>query len=230
MKRFFERNFATIILFGMGTIFLAIGIGVGYFGSRAAADEAVRAEELRALSPGQAERLVIGDEVLVEGVISERNSQLYRQFVAYIREEYQGTDDDGDPRWSEDERVTPRLLIEVGEVGGTLLQIGNEDYRIEQPHETWQDQQGLNYSVFGDTNTRRYSGFVTGKPITAIGEVQRGSEGPELRAEFIYGGTRAAYIQAQRDDAAFLPWFGFIFGCVGAILIGIGAFVMRQQR
>jgi hypothetical protein len=214
----------------MGTIFLAIGIGIGYFASRAAASEAARVEALQPLSANQAERLVIGDEVLVEGVISERNSPSYRQFVAYIREEYQGTDDDGDPRWSEDERITPRLLIEIGEVGGTLLQIGNEDYRLEQPHETWQDQEGLNYSLFGDTNTRRYAGLVIGKPITAIGEVQRGSEGPELRAEFVYGGTRAAYIQAQRDDAAFLPWFGFIFGCVGVILLGSGAFVARQRR
>jgi hypothetical protein len=230
MNRFFERYMATLILCGIGAVFLLAGLIIGIFGSRGAAAEADRAAAMRPLTPSQVERLVIGDTVMVEGVLSERNTLRFRNFVAYISERYYGTDDEGKSSWRVDERVTPPLLIEVDEVGSATVQIGNNNYRIEQPHERWQDQPQLVATASGDGNTMRYEGLVVGPLITTIGTVQRGSEGPELQAEFIYGGTLAAYIAEKRGEAAWFPWFGAIFGGIGLLLLGIGTFITVRQK
>ncbi|MCG8353792.1 MAG: hypothetical protein MI924_39005 [Chloroflexales bacterium] len=52
----------------------------------------------------------------------------------YVREEYRGDDDDGDPEWREDERVTPPLLIEVAQ---KVVEIGNDTYRIDTASQRW---------------------------------------------------------------------------------------------
>jgi hypothetical protein len=226
---FLSRNFATIFLVGFGLVFIAVGTGIGIFGSRATAAEAERAQRLTALAPSALDRLVPGAELLVEGALSPRNSVQFRSYLAYIRAEFRGTDEDGDSEWVVDERVTPRLLVEVDGQSGALLQIGNSDYLIERPHETWQASEGLSYNGLTGEGTKYYQGLLADRRVMVIGLMQAGSEGPELRAELIYGGTRAEYIAAKRAAAAWLPWFGLIFVGIGLIPLAIGFFLAFRR-
>lgn len=219
----------TLFLIVFGLIFVAVGAGISIFGSRAAATAADRAEQMEPLTPGSLEMRAIGSEVLIEGQLSSRNNRLFREYVAYIREEYRGSDDDGDPEWVEDERRTPPLLIEVGGVRTAPVQIGNDDYVLKRTHESWQESNRLTWNGLSGEGTKRYSGLIAGRAVMAIGTVQRGLEGLELQAEFIFGGTRAEYIADQRSAATWLPWFGLAFVVPGVAIAGFGVLQLLRS-
>ncbi|MEI7771845.1 MAG: hypothetical protein WCI67_17770 [Chloroflexales bacterium] len=213
------RLIPLIVLGLMGSVFLCIGVVLGTVAARSASAEADRAERLAPASAAALEDSPLGKEILVEGALSARNKPRFRDFVAYTREEYRGSDKDGHAKWSEDERVTPPLLVDLA---AGAVQIGNDDYRISGPHATWQEGSTLVWNGLLGEGTKRYRGLVAGRPAMAIGIVRRGAEGAELQAELVFGGTRAAYIAAQRDTARFMPIIGAILGGVGVLLLGIG--------
>lgn len=212
-----------LVLFGL------LFVGLGYFMGVSFAGEArAKAERVEGLAPADAPTLASaasGSELLVEGLVSERNQPRFRDFVAYVREEFRGADNNGDEKWVEDERLTPPLLLEAG----GLVQIGNEDYELGAPHARWQEE-GLNWSSRTEEGTKRYRGLVAGRPAMALGAVAPGREGNELRAELIYGGTRAEYIAEQRGAAGVLPWVGVAIAAAGAGVAFIGAWVLRKWR
>lgn len=214
---------AFLVVFGL------VFVGLGYFfgvsmPSEARAD-ADRAERLAPASAPAVEAAPPGAALLVEGVLSERNKAPFRDFVAYIREEFRGADSNGDDKWEEDERMTPPLLIETG----GLVQVGNEDYAITSPHERWQEE-GLNWSSRTQEGSKRYRGLVAGRPVMAIGVAAPGREGNELRAELIYGGTHQEYIEGQRAASRVLPWVGLAVALAGAGVAFVGVWVLRRWR
>jgi hypothetical protein len=199
----------------VGLVFVVLGVGLGFFGSRAATAAADRAEQLPLLTAQSVERGAVDQEAIVEGRISARNPARFREFVAYIREEYHGTDDDGDPDWREDERVTPPLLLELDD---GPVQIENSSYRMENPPSRWQDSGGLSWNGLTGEGTKRYLGFTAGAQIVTIGRIVEGREGLALEAEFITAGTRADYMANQRSAAGMFPIVGMIFGGIGALI------------
>src|SRR5215217_1208851 len=90
-----------LILFGLG--FLGLGLFMATTGAQQARAEADRVERLRPLTVATLDDGQPGGEALVEGRISTANPPVFRQFVAYIREEYRGSDDDDRDEWKEDE-------------------------------------------------------------------------------------------------------------------------------
>ncbi|NJM09313.1 hypothetical protein HC891_28535 [Candidatus Gracilibacteria bacterium] len=211
----------------LGTLFMLIGGLVSFFIAQSGQANAERAEGLLPISGPAFNDGTPGREVLIEGVVSARNRARFRDFVAYYREEYRGTDEDGDDQYELMETVAPALLVDLN---GTLVQIARDSYRFDLPHARWQDRPGLEYSVFGDEATSIYYGFVAERSVMAIGTLERGAEGLELQAEFVYGGTRAEYINRERNNVRFAWIFGAIFGGVGAIFVVIGVFWLLNMR
>ena len=212
-------------LVSFGLIFVGLGyfFGVNMAGeARAGAD---RAERLTPAHAATLERAAPGTELLVEGTLSPQNQPRFRDFVAYVREEFRGADDNGDDKWVEDERVTPPLLLEAD----GLVQIANADYTLISPHERWQEA-GLNWSSSTEEGTKRYAGLVAGRPVTTIGAVTQGREGNTLQAELIYGGTRQSYIASQREASSILPWVGLAVALAGAGVAILGTWGLRRWR
>lgn len=218
-------SFVSLFLLGFGVIFLAVGVGMATLGTRQARAEAERAERLAPLGAAALDDSQPGREVLVEGRVSARNRALFRDFVAYLREEYRGSDDNNRDKWVEDERHTPPLLIELS--GGTVA-LADDQYRLDNPAHTWQEPGARSWNGFTGEGTKRYRGFAAGDPVMAIGVLVRGREGLDLRAEWLYGGTRADYIAGQRSSAAFLPWFGGLFALIGTLIAGAGAWKLLR--
>src|ERR687894_1609078 len=108
-----------LMLLGMGVAFLAIGTLVGVVGARQERAEVARLEQLPPLSAAALEDQPGGTEALVEGVVSPENRVVFRDFVAYVREELDVTTDsdgDSDETWRSDGGETPGLLLEAGGV------------------------------------------------------------------------------------------------------------------
>jgi len=215
----------TLFLLGFGLSFLAVGVALGVWGSRHAADQAARAEALAPIGAAALEDAPVGAEVLVEGLVSPRNPALFRDFVAYSAEQYRGQSSGSRPRWSTVDTVTPPLLLEAG----GLVRLANDDYSLQGAHATYQDPGPLTRGDLFRESTRRYQGLVAGGAVTAIGTVVPGVEGNELRAELVFAGTRDEYIAGQRGSAATLPFIGAIFGVIGAAVAGVGLFFLLRR-
>jgi hypothetical protein len=193
-----------------GLTFLAVGIGIGVFATRSVQAELARAEALQPSTAAGLRQRGLGSEVLVEGLVDRANPALFREFVAYTREEYRGRDEDDDEVWVIEEEAHPALLVQAG--GSIRIA---EGYRLQGEHTRWQDTDGLRWNGFTGEGTQRYTGLVAEQPIMAIGAVGSGGAAPTLNAEFVYAGTREEYLADRRNTATFLPWFGAIFGLVG---------------
>lgn len=212
-----------LIFFGLALLLLGIYLGVALAG-----DSRARASRAAELTPATASALAgqqAGTPVLVEGVVSPRNRPRFRTFVAYVRQEFRGADESGDERWIEDERVTPPLLLEAA----GPVQVANESYELVGLHERWQEE-GLNWSRRTEEGTKRYFGIVTGRPVMVLGTVVPGEQGNRVAAELIFAGTRAEYVALQQQNAGWLPWFGLLFGSLGAAMIFVGVWVLRKWR
>lgn len=212
---------AFLVCFGL--LFIALGFYIGVVMAGAAR---AGAERVVALAPFDAAALAAGAPgapALVEGTVSPANQARYRSFVAYVREEFRGADSNGDDRWVEDERATPPLLIEAG----GPVRLANADYALEGAHERWQEE-GLNWSSRTQEGTKRYRGLVAGSPAFALGTIAEGAEGGQLRAEFVYGGTREAYLAERQGAAGFLPWLGLAIALAGAAVSLVGALALRR--
>jgi hypothetical protein len=217
-----------LMLLGMGLIFLSVGAIVGLFGTRQAQAHVALIESLSPLSAAALDEQPSGANALVEGVVSPRNRAVFRNFVAYVREELDvTTDSDGDrsESWRSDGRETPRLVIEAN---GIVL-VGNQSYSIARGHETWYDGATLGFNDRPRDGSQRYHGLLAGRPVVAFGTVVEGPEGKELSAQALFGGTREEYLASQREATAFMPIFGAIFGAIGLLLSAIGGlFLLRR--
>src|SRR4051812_34909296 len=108
-----------LMLLGMGVAFLAVGTYVGVVSARHERAEVARLERLHPLSAAALKDQPGGTEALLEGVISPHNQVVFRDFVAYVREELDVTTDsrgDREETWRPDGGETPGLLIEAGGV------------------------------------------------------------------------------------------------------------------
>lgn len=201
--RYWFPNLALFFVLIMA-VCAAICLLVSFTSSR----NAQRAEGLPVLSKVTLTDSRPGREVIVEGRISDLMQPLYEDLVAYERQVYESDDDDGS--WVTKEHKAPVLFVETSD-GRIQLETNADtsDYDLLNPPQT----------MYADSD-QRYVGFAPQDGIMALGTVQEGLEGPILDAEFIYGGTRAAYISEQRFASTLFFWIGIIF-----TIITLGLFV-----
>lgn len=163
-----------------------------------------------------------GEEVLVEGRVSDRNPVLSEPtgFVAYVREwrevTYNGEGRPDPGSWSVGERFTPPLLVELPD---GLLQIGNNDYSIEDGHVFDEREPGESVDEF-DT---RLKGIRSGDTVTGVGIVSPGAEPPQIKADLVALGTRASYVARRRSG-------GVIFCAFSIVVAALGGAIMFYDR
>lgn len=221
-----RSGLAGVFVLPLVGLFLGCFGGIFIWAGQESGKAAAHAEGLPALTAVMLEDSPLGREVVIEGRISDRNRVRFREFVAYVSEEYQGDDDDGDPKWRVDERVTPPLLLDLPD---GRVQIENQDYTLESTPVTWQDSPTLRWNRARNEGTKRYRGFAVGNPAMAIGVVVEGQEGRALAASLLYGGTQADYVADRRSAAALFPKIGMGIAGIGVVIIGIGVWLVVRR-
>lgn len=175
--------------------------------------QASHVERLPVMSAAQLADAPVGREALLEGQLSGNTPPVYRSFVAYVREEYRTRLFEEGQHWVEVERVTPPLLVSVGD--GEAL-IANDDYTFEQASETVEEAEPT--FTKGAVQSR---GFTPGAQVLVIGSVVADGIGRAFHAEQLYPGTRAQYLAELRRVAGGEAWFG-----AGALVLGLAELVL----
>ena len=210
-----SNRIGAVIFLAFGLVFTLIGIGLAVFASAALNREGDRIAALPVISGTQLSSASPNTDILLEGVISERNPQLNGDFVAFDRELYMGVDDQDDPIWSLQQRQRPALLLDAD---GALVQT-TANYAVSGYHQIIDP--GLQ-DARKTRQTERIFGLVRGREVTVLGQVRTGSEGPEINATTIYAGNRDQFIATQYIGSQVTFWVGFGFGLFGLVFGGIG--------
>ena len=201
----------------IGTLFLLIGLGIVWVGfSTRSQVNNLGSQPLWKLSDLQTGS--VGASGVFEGQVSENNPLLFRGFVAYWQELYEGEDcsrdSDGDTDctsiWTLQARQIPPISLDLP---AGRVKIINADYAILYPT-TWQNQAHLVEFV-----TKRTSGLEVGHPVFVKATLGSAGETPTLQAEFVAGLNRADYLAAERVSALGFLIFGGIFALVGGGLL-----------
>ena len=137
--------------------------------------------QMHPLSAADIQRAPLGSDALIEGQIAPLSPVSFRSFVVYVREEFafkQG--------WSVRERVTPPFILAVPD--GTIRVINNDYAPILRtlPVEWRPDFQRF-------TISEQYRGLVVNNPVVLIGTITQDQQGRAIRADYLGGGTRAAF-------------------------------------
>ena len=187
--------------------------------SPASSAHGARAEQLVPVSAAMLADSAPGREVLLEGRISSHNTKVYRDFVAYVREEYRDDTLDGtsNQHWVEAARDTPPLLVTLTDGEARIV---NSDYALQSTAITVEEAKPT--FTKGAVQSR---GFVAGSPVLALGTV--GADGT-VHAEFIYAGTRAAYIDDMNRVATRSLPIGVAFLLVCVVCAGVGVWQLRR--
>jgi hypothetical protein len=228
LLRFFARIILNPIVLLVVALLSGIVGGVLLYDAPAYAASAARAERLQPVSAAALADSAPGREVLLEGRVSDRTPAVYRSFVAYVREEYRSdqlnlSGGDDSPRWEVVERVTPPLVVALpdGEA-----RIANDNYVFDTTAFTVREAEPT--LTKGAVQSR---GYRAGDPVLAVGTVVDAGGERAIDAEFVYAGTRAAYIAEMRRLASrSLPIGGVLLVVCIASTVGLVWQVRRFLR
>lgn len=199
-----------------GVLFLCGALLCGLTGLWASARAASRVQRLTVVTKATLGEARPGEDVLVEGHISNWNPAGPFGLVAYVREGREiAYDEEGRPEprsWSVEERVTPQLLLELSD--GVLL-VGNDDYAMEDTRVIDEKEPGQSSDAF----VTRYKGIVAGDSVIAVGVVATGAEPAQITADFVARGTQASYVARQRSGGAIFCAFSIVVGAIGSTIL-----------
>ena len=149
-----------------------------------------------------------GREVLVDGRIAGDQPVLFRDFVAFVKEELQRGRSDDDPKeWKVRERQVPPLHIVL--TGDDATRVVNSGYGMWGAKMVWRDE-----SKIVDT---RYTGLVAGETVVVHARTAAGG----LEAIEVASGTRTSYLAGIAANVGVAWWLGVGIGSVGALLLVI---------
>jgi hypothetical protein len=198
---------AAAIVGGVGLVLGLAGFVVARYGPGIAEAEHARLAALPHPSAMGLTDLPHGRDVLVEGRIPRDQPAVFRDFVAYVKEEEnRNKRDKDDSDWKTVDRVAPPMRIEMDDDGST--QVVNAGYGLNRADTVWYDR---------DIIEKRYSGLIRGEAVVVSGKVAPGG----IEAMQIISGTRASYLAEVAGNAAVAWWLGVGFMAVGGVLLTI---------
>jgi hypothetical protein len=206
----------------VGGVGLALAIGgtvVAMFAPGAIAARHARMVALPSPDHAALVDLPPGSEVLVDGRIARDQPVLFRDFVAFVKEEEdRGKSDDDRREWKVRDRQAPPLHIE--RTGDEPLRIVNFGYGIWGAKTVWNDT-----SKIIDT---RYTGLVSGEAVAIHGRTAAGG----LEAIEVASGTRASYLADILGNIGVAWWLGAGFIGIGTLMvaIAIALFVIAVRK
>jgi hypothetical protein len=207
-----------MIVGGVGAVLLAGGLITSTVFPRLIDAERTRIASLPQLDAAALEGPAPGQDLLVEGRVSRAQPALFRDFVAYVRQEREQTD--GQPKaWTGRERRTPPLAIDLP---GGAIRIVNATYDLRDTVSNWTDPR-----VNGRIETR-YIGLVADEPVLIVGKTAAGG----VDASFVATGTRQSYLDAEAGRRVVARWLGAGLAGVGVLLLIVAAalIVIRFRR
>ncbi len=207
---------AALILLGVGALIALGGVLVVAVFPRLIASERARVEDLTPLGPAALADTPAGRAVLVEGKVSSDQPALFRDFVAYSREERETSDTKFNPWRGRETRLPPLTLL----APDGPVRITNADYVLTGEVRQWAEP-----NQFGRIETR-YVGLVRGEAVLVLGKAAAGG----LQAEWVTPGTRATYLKQQAEGNTVAVWLGGGLAAAGAITMLIGAIVAVAGR
>jgi hypothetical protein len=209
---------AGCIVGGVGAALAIGGTLVATFAPGAVAARHVRMSALPSPDHAGLVDLPAGREVLVDGRIARDQPVLFRDFVAFIKEEEdRGKRDDDRNEWKVKERQIPPLRIE--RTGDEPLRVVNVGYGLWGAKTVWNDT-----STIIDT---RYTGLVSGEAVTIHGRTAAGG----LEAIEVASGARAAYLAGIAASIGVAWWLGVGLGSLGGgMLIGAASLFLMAVR
>lgn len=203
---------ASAIVGGVGAVLGLAGFAVVWFMPGIIAAEHARLTALPAPGAVSLTDTPHGREIIVEGTIAPDQPLLYRDFVAYVKEEERRSDRDRDRKeWKEVERRTPPLRLVAD---GGRIAVVNGDYSLAWATTQWHDPDRII-----DTY---YSGLVVGEPVFVRGRVADGG----VAAIVVGSGTRESYLARVADNAGVAWWLGTGLEIVGGICVAVAGVLL----
>ena len=203
---------AGFIVGGIGAVLAIAGMLVATLAPGAIAARHARMEALPSPDAAALSDTPPGAEVLVDGRIARDQPVLFRDFVAFVKEEEDRSKNDEDRReWKVRERELPPLRLE--RAGDEPLQVVNRGYGLWGAKTVWTDT-----SQIIDT---RYTGLVSGEAVVVRGRTAAGG----LEAIEVASGTRASYLAEIAGNIGVAWWLGVGIGVLGGVMIA-GALVL----
>jgi len=210
---------AGFIVGGVGLVLGLAGAAVTHFIPGLVAAEHARLVALPSPDARSIRATQVGTEVIVQGRITEKQETVFRDFVAFVKEEEERDAQQRERRgrWKVVESVTPPLAV-ITDQG--LLHIVNTTYGITFAATRWHDT-----SKVIDT---AYSGLVANEAVFVHGRVANDG----LEAMKVGSGTRASYLATIGGNGDVAWWLGVGFQVVGGVLLlaGVSMGLLASRR
>jgi hypothetical protein len=211
---------AGFIVGGIGAVFVIAGALILTY-----SPGAIRARHARMQALSSPRAAALGDtplqqEVLVDGRIAGDQQVLFRDFVAFVKEEEERDRRDNDRReWKVRDRQAPPLRI-VLTGDDDAVRVVNYGYGLWGATNTWYDR-----SKILET---RYTGLVAGETVVVHARTAPGG----LEAIEVASGTRASYLAGIAASVGVAWWLGTGFAIGGSVMLLVAAilFVTAMKR
>ena len=210
---------AGFIVGGIGAVFAIAGGLIVTYSPGAIMARHARMQALTSPHAAALADMAPQQEVLVDGHIADDQPVLFRDFVAFIREEEDRDRRDNDrTEWKVRERRAPPLQIVLTD--DHPIRVVNSGYGLWNATTTWYDRS----KILGT----RYSGLVSGEAVVVHARTTAGG----LEAIEVASGTRASYLAAIAASVGVAWWLGTGFAIGGGVMILIAAtlFVMAFKK
>jgi hypothetical protein len=210
-EKVLQRLSLPLVLWGLALG--GAGAVVMQFGVPLSRTSLLQVERLWPMSAAALQASLPGMHAPVEGRIDPENPALERGLVAFRHEEYRKMYDS----WDESVVRKPSLLLALPD-GFVLITQGT--YRMEHAR------------LLQDDSLNRFEGFQPGDTVMAVGRAEKSGEGMVLRAELLYGGTRARYLDEEQREHRLYRWLGpVLLGGGGVmILLAVVQWFWRRRR